>query len=100
MHGDIWQLQEVKANPGAIIRAARRRRRPQFITVRGRKEAVVMPYREEKTEKPIHEKFKPRTLLDVMAEFPDIGLTRKELKEMFGRSRSTKLRGTDERLFD
>lgn len=43
-HSDVWQLQEAKARLSAVMRAAREF--PQYITIRGKEEFVVLPKQE------------------------------------------------------
>jgi prevent-host-death family protein len=99
MHNDTWQLQEAKARLSEVLRAVKERKTPQVITVHGKKEVMVVPYRKTRAKSPVGPK-KPKTVLDAMKAFGDIKLTRKELEMLFGRDRSAKARGTDESLFD
>ncbi len=91
MHDDIWKIQEMRANPGAIIRAAKRRKRPQVITVRGKKEALVMPYTDNDSAKPVPKKNgagkhkKKKTLGNFLRTMPKLGLSNDEVESLFSR---------------
>lgn len=101
MHGDTWQLQEAKARFSEVVRAVKRKKKPQIITVHVKKEVMVVPYQESQDKKLRRNKKKFMTAGELLRNSSvNIKLSSEEIEQLFARDRSMCARERDEPLFD